>query len=241
MAALAACEEIRARLLGVAAAELGAPVSELSIEGGRVVRNGKPTELAWAELVMKTHNARVDLSAHGFYATPDLVYDGEAERGNPFAYHVYGCAAVTATLDVLRGTYRVDEAWMVHDGGDSIDEAVDLGQIEGAFAQGLGWSLLEDLAFGEDGRLLSDSLSTYKLPDLHFMPARMEVEFLKGHPNPKAVMKSKAIGEPPLVYGIAGYFAVLDALRAARPEGPGLYDIPLTPEKCLDYLEGKRP
>ena len=241
MAALAACEEIRARLLGVAALELGAPAAELSIEGGRVMRKGKPTQLAWAELVTKTHNARVDLSAHGFYATPDLVYDAEAERGSPFAYHVYGCAAVAATVDVLRGTYSVDDVWIVHDGGESIDEAVDLGQIEGAFAQGLGWSLLEDLAFGEDGRLLSDSLSTYKLPDLHFMPAHIEAEFLKGHPNPKAVMKTKAIGEPPLVYGIAGYFAVLDALRAARSDGPGLYDIPLTPEKCLDYIQGKRP
>ena len=241
MAALAACEEIKGRLLGVAAKELGATVDELSIADGRVLRGGKPGSLAWEELVARTHASRVDLSAHGFYATPDLVYDGEAERGSPFAYHVYGCAAVAATLDVLRGTYRVDDAWMVHDGGESIDLAVDLGQAEGAFAQGLGWSLLEDLAFGADGRLLSDSLSTYKVPDLHFLPSHVEVEFLKGYPNPKAVMKSKAIGEPPLVYGIAGYFAVLDALRAARPDGPGLYDLPLTPEKCLDYIQGARP
>jgi xanthine dehydrogenase large subunit len=241
MAALAACVDIRARLLSVAAGILGAPVGELRIEGGRVMRNGSPTPLAWEELVTRTHEARVDLSAHGFYATPELFYDMKAEFGSPFAYHVYGCAAVQATVDVLRGTYKLDAAWIVHDGGESIDRAVDLGQIEGALAQGLGWALLEDLRFDEAGKLVSDTLSTYKVPDLHFMPPRIETEFLEGLPNPKAVMRSKAIGEPPLVYGLAGYFAVLDAIRAARPEAAGLYDLPLTPEKVLDCIQGKRP
>jgi xanthine dehydrogenase large subunit len=241
MAALAACEEIRGRLLSVAADVLGAPAAELSMESGHVTRNGSPTPLSWEEVVAKTHEARIDLSAHGFYSTPDLVYDAKSEKGSPFAYHVYGCAAVTATVDVLRGSYRVDSVHIVHDGGESIDKAVDLGQVEGGLAQGLGWALLEDLSFDGKGRLLADSLSTYKVPDVHFLPAKVEVEFLQGVPNPKAVMKSKAIGEPPLMYGIAGYFAVLDALRAARPDGPGLYDLPLTPEKVLDYLEGERP
>jgi xanthine dehydrogenase large subunit len=245
MAAQAACAEIKGRLLGMAATILGVPAAGLSIQAGRVMRDGVPTPLAWEELVTKTHEGRIDLSAHGFYATPDLVYDMKAERGSPFAYHVYGCAAVAATVDVIRGTYALDEAFIVHDGGDSIDLAVDLGQVEGAFAQGLGWALLEDLAFDREGRLLADSLSTYKLPDLHFMPAETHVEFLEGHPNPKAVMRSKAIGEPPLVYGIAGYFAVLDALHAARKEArgdaPPFFDLPLTPEKCLDYIQGVRP
>ena len=89
--------------------------------------------------------------------------------------------------------------------------------------------------------MLSDSLSTYKLPDLRFMPPVMEVEFLEDSPNPKAVMRSKAIGEPPLMYGIAGYFAVLEALRAARKDSPGFHDIPMTPEKVLDHLQGVRP
>jgi xanthine dehydrogenase large subunit len=241
MAALAACEQIRERLLGVAARALGADRADLSIEGGLVLRRGEPAGLDWKKLAAATYRERVDLSAHGFYSTPDLVYDDAAESGSPFAYHVYGCAAVTATLDVLRGAYRFDEAWIVHDTGESLDPAVDLGQIEGAFAQGLGWSCLEDLRYDEAGRLLSDTLSTYKLPDIGFMPERLEVEFLKDAPNPKAVMHSKAIGEPPFLYGIAGYFAVLDALRAARAEGPALYDIPMTPEKALDYLQGERP
>ncbi len=246
MAALAACQEIRARLLVEAATLLGAPAPELSMESGRVMRNGSPTPLSWDELVTRTHEARIDLSAHGFYATPDLVYDMKSERGSPFAYHVYGCAAVTASVDVLRGTWRLDSVSVVHDGGESIDRAVDIGQVEGALAQGLGWALLEDLRFDEKGKLLADTLSTYKVPDFHFMPEKVDVEFLEGFPNHRAVMRSKAIGEPPLVYGIAGYFAVLDAIAAARRtavggEGPGLYDIPLTPEKTLDCLMGARP
>jgi len=237
MAALAACEEIRKRLLAKAGELLGAPESELSLAEGRVMRNGAPTPLSWDQLVAKTHAARVDLSAHGFYATPNLTYDEESGRGSPFAYHVYGCAAVTATLDVLRGTYRIDDAFIVHDIGDSLDEAVDRGQVEGGLAQGLGWALIEDLRFDAKGRLLADSLSTYKVPDIHFVPAHVEVEFIRGA-NPKAIMGSKAVGEPPLMYGIAGYFAVLDALRAARPEGESGYDLPLTPEKALAFLDG---
>jgi xanthine dehydrogenase large subunit len=241
MAALAACEEIRGRLLALAAKILGAEPGELRIESGLVAKGCEVTELGWKELVDRAHLERIDLSAHGFYATPGLVYDMKAERGSPFAYHVYGCAAVTATLDVLRGSYRFDEAYIVHDVGESLDPDVDLGQIEGAFAQGLGWAALEDLRYDDAGVLLSASLSTYKLPDLRFMPPVLEVEFLEGAPNPKAVMRSKAIGEPPLLYGIAGYFAVLEALRAARIDAPGLYDIPMTPEKALDFIQGIRP
>jgi xanthine dehydrogenase large subunit len=242
MAALAACEQLRGRLVGVAAGLLGAEASELGIEEGAVLLRGGATGLDWKALVAATYRERVDLSAHGFYSTPGLSYDEETGRGSPFAYHVYGCAAVTATLDVLRGTYRFDEAWIVHDSGVSIDPAVDLGQIEGAFAQGLGWAALEDLRYDESGRLLTDTLSTYKLPDIGFMPRRITVEFLSEAPNPKAVMRSKAVGEPPFLYGIAGYFAVLDALRAARrvEDGPD-YDLPMTAEKALDYLEGGCP
>jgi xanthine dehydrogenase large subunit len=240
MAALAACEEIRGRLLGFAARYLGVERVELRLEGGLVVDGCEPTSLSWKELVDRAHLERVDLSAHGFYATPGLVYDAKAERGSPFAYHVYGCAAVAATVDLLRGSYRFDKAWIVHDVGDSIDREVDLGQVEGAFAQGLGWACLEDLRYDGSGRLLSDSLSTYKLPDIRFMP-ELESEFLADAPNPKAVMRSKAIGEPPFLYGLAGWFAVLDALRAAPGAAPGAthYDLPWTPEKVLDFIGGR--
>jgi xanthine dehydrogenase large subunit len=217
MAALLACQAIRQRLDAVAA--------------------GLPPGVAWTALVAAAHAARVDLSAHGFYATPGLFYDLEREQGCPFAYHVHGCAVVEATVDTIRGTYTLDKATIVHDAGSSIDPLIDRGQIEGALAQGLGWALLEDLRYGPDGRLLSDTLSTYKVPDIHFMP-QMDIDLLSDVPNPLAVANSKGIGEPPFMYGIAGYFAVLDALKAARPDQPLCFDLPLTTEKILLFLEG---
>jgi len=237
-AALAACEEIRKRLLAFAATVLGAPEDELSLGNGLVLRGGRDAGLAWKDLVAKAHEARVDLSAHGFYATPGLFYDMKAERGSPFAYHVYGAALVVAELDTLRGSSRIVRADLVHDGGVPIDALVDRGQIEGAFAQGLGWAILEDLVYGKDGKLLSDTLSTYKLPDMKFMDFPIDIELLDDAANAKAVLGSKAVGEPPFQYGIAGYFAVLEALKAARPGAGGFFDLPLTQEKALRFLDG---
>jgi xanthine dehydrogenase large subunit len=242
----AACDRIVARLLDFARGEGGKPglpeaaaasASALDIVDGKLLADGRDTGIDWRTLVWKAHEARVDLSEHGFFATPGLAYDMGIERGSPFAYHVFGAAVVTATLDVARGTYRFDRAYICHDAGETLDEIVDLGQIEGAFAQGLGWAALEELAFDDRGRVASDTLSTYKLPDQRFMP-EMECELLRDAPNPFAVMNSKAIGEPPFIYGIAGYFAALDALRAARPGKGGFYDLPMTAEKALGFLEG---
>lgn len=238
MAAAIACEQIEKRLVAKAASCLNAPESEIKIADSIIYRSGRPSELTWETLVNRCHFDRIDLSAHGFYSTPGLTFDEETQKGSPFAYHVYGAAALRVKLDVLRGTYQVDKVWAVHDVGASIDEAVDRGQIEGGLVQGLGWSLVEDLRFDAEGNLLADSLSTYKVPDIHFAPAAMDIEFLKDAPNAKAIMGSKAIGEPPFLYGIAGYFALLDALHAARPEGTLPYSIPMTPEKALDFIEG---
>lgn len=238
-AARVACLEIRGRLIAKAAELLGARESEVDITDGRVTRGGAATGLDWAKLVAAADEARVDLSAHGFYATPGLVYDGEAERGKPFAYHVYGAALVETTVDTLRGTARVTRVEIVHDAGSNLDPVVDRGQIEGGFAQGLGWALLEELAFAPDGRLLSDNLATYKLPDVRFLGAEPGIEFLPDLHNDRAVLGSKAVGEPPLIYGIAGYFAVLDAVRAATGKSPQYWDLPLVPEKVLGLLSGR--
>lgn len=234
MAAKIACDAVRERLLDAAAERTGSPREGLRFANGRLKAGSGDAGLSFADIVSYAHERRTDLSAHAFYATPGLHYDVKAEHGSPFQYHVYGCAAVTATLDALRGTYRFDEAFIVHDLAHSIDPLVDMGQIEGAFAQGLGWAALEELKFDAKGRLLSDTLSTYKLPDANFMP-RMRVELIS-RPNPKAVAASKAVGEPPLMYGIAGYFAVLDALRAARPGAEPAYDLPMTPEKAMGII-----
>ena len=239
MAAKIACEKIMARLRQKAASMLGIAAAAVEFKAGQVLADGKPAGFDWNALVAAANEARIDLSAHGFYATPGLFYDMGAERGSPFAYHVYGAACIVARIDLLRATYTLESATIVHDSGHSLDKAVDLGQIEGAFAQGLGWTLLEDLRFGDDGRPLSDTLSTYKLPDASFMPKLVGIEFLPGIENPAAPFNSKAVGEPPLQYGIAAYFALLDALRAAKPDGKTSYDIPFTPEKVEAYLSGE--
>jgi xanthine dehydrogenase large subunit len=233
-----ACTAIANRLLALAAERLEAEPDRLDIADGLVTVDGDPSELGWDELVATAYTRRVNLSAQAHYATPGLWYDREIEHGEPFAYHVFGTAVVEATVDCLRGTYRIDRVRMVHDGGRSLDERVDRGQLEGGLVQGLGWMTMEELVFA-DGRNLSDTLSTYKIPDMPNTPV-LEGHFLPDADNPKAVMHSKAIGEPPFMYGIGGYFAILAALRAFRPDRDGFYDAPLTPEKALVFLHGDR-
>ncbi len=236
MAAKVACEELRARLVRRASELLGSRDDEIDIRDSALFLKGKKTDLSWKKLVEEMLSARRDLSAHGYYATPFLEYDMKTERGRPFAYHVYGAALVEATVDLLRGTYVLDRATMVHDIGESIDLPADRGQVEGALAQGLGWALLEDLRFGADGKPLSDTLSTYKVPDVTFMPPDIDIEFLPPIENPSTPYNSKAVGEPPLQYGIAGYFAVLDAVRASKGEALAYYDLPFIPEKISAIL-----
>jgi xanthine dehydrogenase large subunit len=191
----------------------------------------------WNELVEAAHMERVHLSCGAHYATPKIGYDKELEKGTPFAYHVFGSAITEATIDCLRGTYTIDSVKIVHDGGRSLAPLIDRGQVEGALAQGIGWLTLEDLAYGEDGRLLSNALATYKAPDIHSSPADVQVTFLKNADNPHAVLGSKGIGEPPLMYGIGAYFAIRAAARQFRPDSrDDLLDAPLTPERLLLYL-----
>ncbi len=232
-----ACLEIRRRLLDVAATALSVDgAAALDIRQDTVVHNGKKTGLGWEKLVQAAYMARVDLSAHAHYATPGIHFDRGREKGEPFAYHVFGTALVEATVDLLRGTARVDAVRAVHDCGKSINPLIDRGQAEGGIVQGVGWMTLEDLVYSDKGLLLSDTLSTYKIPDIRTAPAAIEVRFLQDAPNPAAVLNSKAIGEPPFMYGIGAYFALLAALRVARPGRPLPFSAPLTNEKILDWL-----
>ncbi|MCE9615726.1 MAG: molybdopterin-dependent oxidoreductase [Lentisphaerae bacterium] len=235
MAAQLACQAVLERLRGVAAALLGA-AGRLAIHDGRVQVDGRATDLTWEQLVAAAYMRRTNLSAQAYFATPDIHYDKTTEQGEPFRYHVFGTALTQVTVDGLRGTYTLDAVRMVHDAGASLDVLIDRGQAEGALLQGIAWVTLEDLLFDAKGRLMSNSLTNYKVPDLHFAPREVDVAFLEEAGNPRAVLQSKAIGEPPLMYGIGTYFAILSALRALRPGRPGVYDAPLTPEKVLRFL-----
>jgi xanthine dehydrogenase large subunit len=229
-----ACGAIAERLRATAGEVLGLRPDGLTIAGGRVMHDGAATDLDWRRLVSEAYIRRVSLSAQAHYATPKIHYDREAERGEPFAYHVFGSAVVEVTVDCLRGTYTVDRVRVIHDAGRSLNPVVDLGQLEGGLVQGIGWMTMEELLFA-DGRNLTDTLSTYKVPDILAAP-EIEGYFLEDADNPNAVMRSKAIGEPPLMYGIGAYFALLDAIRAFRPDREPFFHAPMTPERVLMFL-----
>ncbi len=238
MAAMMACRMLVDRLRPVAAELADCGPHDIEFEDGRVVARGGRTEITWEELVEATYARRIDLSAHAFYATPKLHYDKATEKGHPFAYHVFGTAIVEAEVDILRGTAVIDSVRVVHDAGRSLDLLVDRGQMEGGIVQGIGWMTIEELVH-DRGTLLSDALNTYKVPDLHFVPREIEVVFLENSENPEAVMHTKAIGEPPFMYGIGAFFAIRDALNAVRPAPPDEpVTAPMTNERILAHLEG---
>jgi len=198
-----------------------------------VVYDDNETGWTWERLVMTAYLNRIGLSAHGFYATPDIYFDKQKETGRPFAYHVYGTAIIEVTLDCLRGVYDIDSVKIVHDLGRSLNERVDLGQVEGGLAQGLGWMTVEDLQYDAQGRLLAGALATYKVPDAYFMPDDLQVRFLEDTDEPLGPYGSKAVGEPPLMYGIGVFFALRRAMRAFRAGVDLAFDAPLTPERVL--------
>jgi xanthine dehydrogenase large subunit len=192
-------------------------------------------ELAWEERVARALQERMGLSALGHYATPGLAFDPGRETGRAFGYHVYGAAVVESTVDVLRGTASIDRVAVVHDIGSSIDPLIDLGQIEGALVQGVGWMTSEEILHDGSGRLLTDSLASYKIPDLASAPP-VEVHLLQR--SSPGLLGSKAVGEPPLIYGLAALFAIRAAIEAYRPDLPPHVVAPMTPQRIFGLLHG---
>ena len=234
-----ACQALRKRLLKVAATSLGTKAAKVSLNEEAVYINAKQSKLHWEELIQQAFLARVSLTENAHYATPKIHFDKAKEKGHPFAYHVYGTAAFVVTVDCLRGRYAFDAVKVVHDFGTSMNRIIDLGQMEGGLIQGMGWMTMEELLYNKDGRLLSNALSTYKIPDIYSVPKEIDVSFLNTDGNDMAIFRSKAVGEPPLLYGIGAYFAILDAMQQFNPDfEPEIYHAPLTPEKVLMGLYG---
>jgi xanthine dehydrogenase large subunit len=231
-----ACEEILERLKKVARDLVEAEsASAVTLNNGFVLRNGESTDLDWIKLVNEAHMQRVALSEHTHYATPGINFDWATAKGHPFAYHVYGTAVVGVTVDCLRGRYEVDYVKCCHDFGSSMNTAVDLGQIEGGIVQGIGWMTMEEVFYDQDGRLRSNALSTYKVPDIYSIPKEIAVLPLETDRRNLAIFNSKAVGEPPLMYGIGAYFAIRNAVKAFTDCSPD-FDAPFTPEKVLMTL-----
>jgi xanthine dehydrogenase large subunit len=190
-------------------------------------------------LIQIAYKERISLSSLAHYATPEIYFDRNTNKGHPFAYYSFGTAIIQSKVDCLRGTYKIESVKVVHDFGKSINKVIDRGQAEGAIMQGIGWMTIEDVVYSEKGKNLSDTLSTYKVPDVMFTPEDFEIEFMENPSDSLAVFNSKAIGEPPFMYGIAAFFSILNAMKAFNPDIQVEYKAPLTPERVLLQLYKK--
>jgi xanthine dehydrogenase large subunit len=238
-ATLMACTAILERLKKVAADGLQVAAEDISLVNEQVLVKGTPSSWDWQQLVTSAFQQRVNLSEHAHYATPEINFDQEKEKGHPFAYHVYGTAILEVTVDCLRGTYTIDTVQVVHDFGHSMNTDIDRGQIEGGIVQGIGWMTMEEVIYDRDGRLRSNALSTYKVPDIYSVPKTIAIDALQTDDDNLAVFRSKAVGEPPLMYGIGAWFALSNAIRAFHPNADIPFCTPMTPEKVLMALHSK--
>ena len=238
-ATLMACNALVERLKKVASEDLNVSENNITLKEEAVFVDEKKSDVTWTSLISSAMLKRVALTENAHYATPEIHFDKTKEKGHPFAYHVYGTAITTVTVDCTRGTYVFDSVKIVHDYGKSMSEGIDLGQVEGALIQGIGWMTLEEIAYNEKGRLLSNALSTYKVPDIFSVPKSVEVIPVETEGNDMAILKSKAVGEPPLMYGIGAYFALQNAIKAFNPNHDLEFHAPMTPEKVLTSLYQK--
>lgn len=240
MAAQNAALQIKARLGDFAAAHFGCEAHEMVYAEG-MVRAGTFVG-TFAEFVKKAYYARVQLSAAGFYKTPKIHFDREAGKGRPFYYFAYGAAVSEVEVDTLTGEYRVLRTDLLHDTGRSLNPAIDLGQVEGAFVQGMGWLTTEELVFGDDGSLRTHAPSTYKIPAFSDRPAVFDTRlWARGENVEPTIFRSKAVGEPPFMLAISVFSALRMAVSQVNPERavPRL-DAPLTPERVLLAIESLR-
>ncbi len=237
-----ACREILKRILAGAAEEMNCSPEQLSMENSVLLLDGNSTGKSWKSLITSSYMKRISLSEHSHYATPGIHFDRKTEKGAPFAYHVAGTALTEVTVDCLLGTYRVDRVRIVHHGGTQLNPVIDQGQVEGALVQGIGWVTMEELAWDpKSKRLLTDALATYKVPDIQFTP-EIQVSFPPGEKLPENVglRGSKAIGEPPFMYGIGTWFAIAGAMKSFSGDIQTEYTAPMTPERVLMTLRKAR-
>ena len=213
-----ACEILRGRLAEVAAkilTERGTPTQADVV----VFANDEISGLPFEEVVLEAYFRQVSLSTTAYYSTPGLAYDKKTGRGVPFYYFACGAAIAEVEVDGLTGMKRVLRVDILHDVGDSLNPHVDRGQIEGAFVQGMGWLTGEELKWSPERRLLSHSASTYQIPSIGDAPAEFHVRLLQNAAQEGVVHKSKAVGEPPFMLGIAAREAIKDAIAAFAPNG----------------------
>ena len=236
-AAQAAARELASRLTRFAAARFDVTPEMVRLAANHV--EAGTVRLPFAELVRLAYAARVPLWASGFYQTPKIHYDPKTLKGRPFFYFAYGAAVSEVAIDTLTGETRLLRVDILHDAGRSLNPAIDLGQVEGGFVQGLGWLTSEELVWDRDGRLLTHGPSTYKLPVASDVPADFRVRlWSRGENTEETIHRSKAVGEPPLMLALSAFLAIKDAVAAVADHrlSPSL-SAPATPEEVLRAVD----
>jgi xanthine dehydrogenase large subunit len=235
-AAEAAALTIRERLVDFAAAHFNVKKDMVRFEAGQVRVDGKT--MPFRELVKLAYAGRVQLSSTGFYKTPKISWDRPKAKGRPFYYFAYGAALAEVIVDTLTGEHNILRADLLHDVGRSLNPAVDIGQIEGGFVQGVGWLTSEELWWNDKGELKTHAPSTYKIPTGRDIPKDFRVELFDGENQEETIYRSKAVGEPPLMLGIAVFLAIRDAVAAAgKPQCLPPLQAPATPENVLRAVQ----
>ena len=231
-AAQDAAHQIRARLAAFAATRFGGEAADVRFAADTVFVNGQ--EIAFAQLVQAAYLARVQLWSDGFYATPGLSWDAKTMNGNPFQYFAYGAAVAEVVVDTLTGEWKLLRADCLYDAGKSLNPAIDIGQVEGAFIQGMGWLTTEELWWNPGGKLMTHAPSTYKIPAVSDCPADFRVQLFENANVADSIHRSKAVGEPPLLLPFSVFFAIRDAISAVggHKVNPPL-NAPATSEEIL--------
>ncbi|NMF90957.1 xanthine dehydrogenase molybdopterin binding subunit [Aromatoleum petrolei] len=236
-----AARRIRLRLAELAASSHGEGIDPATVRFADDHVFVGDHAIPFGELVQQAYVARVQLWSDGFYATPGLNWDRSKLTGRPFYYYAYGAAVSEVLVDTLTGEWRLLRADLLHDAGNSINPAIDAGQVEGGFIQGMGWLTMEELWWNKEGRLMTHAPSTYKIPATHDCPPEFRVRLFRNRNREDTILGSKAVGEPPLLLSFSALLAIRDAIAAV---GDGRIDPPLrapaTPEAILDAVDAVR-
>ncbi|GGC20465.1 aldehyde oxidase [Marivita lacus] len=237
MAVKAACDTIRDRMANHLASLHQCNTRDVVFADGTVTVQGET--YSFAKVAQLTYEARISLSATGFYRTPKLSWDRIKGQGRPFLYFAYGAAISEVAVDTLTGEYRILRTDILHDAGSSLNPALDIGQVEGGFVQGAGWLTTEELVWDQSGRLRTHAPSTYKIPACSDRPDVFNVALWEGANREDTIYRSKAVGEPPFMLGMSVFLALSDAVAACGSGYPAL-DAPATPERVLAAIERVR-
>ena len=238
MAVQAACFTIRDKMVEAIAEARGCSTTDVTFEGGQVLVNGKAV-MSFNEAAQFAYQNRISLSATGFYKTPDLSWDRVKGTGRPFYYFAYGAAVTEVAIDTLTGENRILRTDILHDAGKSLNPALDIGQVEGAYVQGAGWLTTEELVWDDAGRLRTHAPSTYKIPACSDRPDIFNVALFENENRENTIHRSKAVGEPPFMLGISAFMALADACAACGPNYPDL-QAPATAEHVLAAVKRAR-